>query len=417
MLHWISNSRVSLQRLGFCKLAIVLCEGCRSRSELAEAVRPVLQRPFPIPRNPKLSKWINSLPKRENNSAGNEQAGIHRQYYWIFKHLSQTGWLSKGALAEYFEDIGLPFLLGLLDKECRRTDLGELLIVLQNTDEKNALWEPPQNPITLTKAEQTLFMFSLLKNDGDFIIPFMQALIKHFGENTFTYLEAGNLLPGIIEEISQRFAGAVYTSSDREEYLKLETAKTEISKNIARKAEAEGFGSRREQTAVPRLEWLVDLGILNIIEGQKYRYRLASSGREFSEQVYSSYLNASNKEYVDEAVDKVLDGHFMRLIQNLLYESTDTLTRIDDIVQFLLPAYIKFSSITGYCLIRPLLLLSHIQKWDMGEKCALEYNQTIQALEEAYQQNPNRFYFTTARFGEDYQIKFENVSSQRNDTI
>lgn len=418
MLRWISNSRVSLQRLGFCKLGVAICESCHSRSELVETIQSLLQMPATIPSSPKLLKWLSAGPKWKTHLTTNERIEIPRQYYWIFKHPSHTtGWLSKAALAEYFQDIGLPFLLGLLDDECNKTELGELLMVLQNQNEKNALWEPPQNPITLTKADQTLFIFSLLKNDGDFLIPFMQALIKHFGDNTFTSIEAGNLIPDVIEEILQRFTGAVYTSSDQEEYLKLKDAKTEISKNIERKAETEGFGSRREQTAVPRLEWLVDSGILSRIEGQKYRYLLTPRGREFTKLVYSSYLNASNKGYVDEAVDKVLNDHFMRCVQYLLYGSTDKLTEINDIIQFLSSAYVKFGSVTGYCLVRPLLLLSHIQKWDMGQKCALEYNQVIQALEEAYQQNPNRFYFTTARFGEDYQIKFESISSPHNNTI
>jgi hypothetical protein len=30
-------------------------------------------------------------------------------------------------------------------------------------------------------------------------------------------------------------------------------------------------------------------------------------------------------------------------------------------------------------------------------------------MEEAYQQNPDDFYFTTTRFGEDYQIKIDNI--------
>lgn len=409
MLRWISNSRVSLQRLGFCKLAVALCERCRSRSELAESVQSVIQEAVMAVDNTELTKWIQSRPKKKNIRVG-EQIKPTRQDRWIFDHPSRTGWLSKGALAEYCEDIGLPFLLGLLDEECHKTDLGELLMVLQNTNEKDALWEPPKNPITPTKADQTLFIFSLLKNDGDFLIPFMQALIKHFGENTFSYLEAGNLIPDVIEEILQRFAGAVYTSSDREEYHKLEAAKTEISKNIERKAETEGFGSRREQTVVPRLEWLVDSGILSRIKSQKYRYLLTPRGREFIERIYSSYRNAFDVGYVDEAIDKVLDGHFMRLVQHLLYESIDTLTQINDIIQFLSPAYVEFSSITGYCLVRPLLLLSHIQKWNVGKRCVIEYNQAIEALEEAYQENPNQFYFTTARFGEDYQIKLENTS-------
>ncbi|MFX0194896.1 MAG: hypothetical protein ACFFCW_02145 [Candidatus Hodarchaeota archaeon] len=409
MLRWISNSRVSLQRLGFCKLALALCKGCRSRSELADAVWPVIQTPVTAQASPELAKWVHSHPKRVKHSTGASQMGIHKQDFWIFEHPSQTGWLSRGAFAEYFEDIGLPFLLGLLDDECRRSDIGELLMMLQDTNDKSVLWEPPQNPIVLTRGEQVLFVFSLLKNDGDFLIPFMHALIKYFGEKTFSYLDAGNLIPDVIEEILQRFTGAVFTSSDREEYLKLKAAKSEITKNIEKKAETKGFGSRREQTAVPRLEWLVDLGILSRAEDQRYRYSSFPRSREFIECAYSSYLDASDKGYVDEAVDKVLDNQFIQLVQHLLYGRTGAMTQIHDIIEFLLPAYVEFSSITGYCLIRSLLLLSHVRKWDSGEACVLEYNQAVQTIEKAYQQDPERFYFTTARFGEDFQIKLDKL--------
>ena len=408
MLSWISSSRVSLQRLGFCKLAVALNEGCHSRSDLADAVWLVLQKPVTAPVKPDLLEWIHSLPKREKQSTEDNQERIPKQYYWAFEHPSQRA-LSPGAFAEYFKDIGMPFLLGLLDNECRRTDLGELLAVIQGRNNTNLLWEPPRNPLILSKGDQIFFAFCLLRKDGDFLIPFMHALVNHFGEKTFSYLDAGNLIPDIIEEILQRFAGAVYTSSDREEYLKLKAAKTEITKNIERKAKKEGFGSRREQTAVPRLEWLVDLGILSRAESQRYRYSSVPRSREFIECVYSSYLDASDTGYVDKAVDKVIDNQFIQLVQHLLYGRTGAMTKIHDIIEFLSPAYVEFSNITGYCLIRPLLLLSHIRKWDSSEACVLEYDQAVQTLEEAYQQDPERFYFTTARFGEDFQIKLDKL--------
>ena len=409
MLHWISNSRVSLQRLGFCKLAIVLCDKCHSRSELADKVRPILEKSEPIPMGPEIIEWLNSRPKKKKNLQGNNLRITNRQDYWLFKHPNQTGRLSELAFNEYFNDIGLPFILGLLDEDCRKTSLGNLLMVLQDADDKDMLWEPPKNPITLSKRDQTLFMLSLLKKDGDLLIPFMHALANRFGLDTFSYREAGELLPEIMEGILKKFANVVGTSSDRAEYNSLKAARAKIMENIEKRVETQGFGSRREQTVVPRLEWLVDLGILIRTEGQKYRYSLCTRSQMFTERLYSSYIDTADKGYIDEAVDKTLDSHFMGIIYQLLYESEGKETQVEDIIRFLSPAYSEFSNMTGYCVVRPLLLLSHIKKWDKGESPLLEYDQTIKLLEEAYQQNPDDFYFTTTRFGEDYQIKIDNI--------
>ena len=78
MLHWISNSRVSLQRLGFCKLAIVLCDRCHSRRELANKVRPILEKSEPIPMNPEIIEWLNSRAKKKKNLQGNNQRITNR---------------------------------------------------------------------------------------------------------------------------------------------------------------------------------------------------------------------------------------------------------------------------------------------------------------------------------------------------
>lgn len=407
MIRWISNSRVSLQRLGFCKLAVVPSSIFSSRSELADTVRPFVQKHITIPSNSELIQWVDSIPKEKGRVVKEGQKEIARQYYWILHQKARTGWLSNGAFGEYFEGIGLPFILKLLDDECHKTELGELLLLLQDVNEISSKWEPPLNPITLSKGDKALFLFCILKEDGDFLIPLMHTLVVNFKTQGFSYLEAGNFLPNVIEEVLKRFISSVYTSDDREQYRTLGAARSKIIQNIKEKIEGIGFGSRREQTIVPRLEWLADIGILKREENKKYRYFIPRRGQEFIEKLYSCYIEAANKGYVDKALDTVLDTRLFQLLACLLCELVKDMKSVNDIIQFIAPSYSEYKSVTGYCLVRPLLLLAHIRRWDAGEQCVLEYNQAVKALEKAYQEDPEHFYFTTARFGGDVQVKLD----------
>ncbi len=373
-------------------------------------MKPFVQKHITIPPSSELIQWVDSIPKEKGRVVKEGQKEIQRQYYWILHQEARTGWLSDGAFGEYFEGIGLPFILKLLDDGCLKTELGELLLLLQDVNEVSSKWEPPLNPITLSKGEKALFLFCILKEDGDFLIPLMHTLVVNYKTQGFSYLEAGNFLPNVIEEVLNRFVSSVYTSDDREQYRALEGARSKIIQNIEKKIESTGFGSRREQTIVPRLEWLADIGILKRELNKKYRYFVSRRGQEFIEELYSCYIEAANKGYVDDALHTVLDTKLLQFLFYLLYEPVERLKPVDDVIQFITPSYSECRNITGYCLVRPLLLLAHFRRWDAGENCALEYNQAIQALEEAYQEDPNRFYFTTARFGKDYQIKLETIS-------
>jgi hypothetical protein len=109
----------------------------------------------------------------------------------------------------------------------------------------------------------------------------------------------------------------------------------------------------------------------------------------------------------EEATARLLDRRFFHLAHDLLYEEAD-LQVPADVISFVAPAYARLKSSTGYCVGKTLLLFSHILTWESGRANALEYDSARKGLEDAYQADPNRFYYTTARFGEDFQIRLEH---------
>ena len=405
MIHWISNSRISLQRLGFCRLAVLVCQAASSRTELSERARELVQTSITVEASGEFARWARRRPKGRGVTGKGNEVTLRLQDRWVFEHPSQSGWLLDLAHEEYYEKMGLPFLLGLLDDECNQTDLGELLAHLDTEAVGNWTVEKMGNPLILTPENRVAFLYAIMRSDGDFMIPYVHDLLR-FDGRSFTYLEAGQSVPAVMGRVLARLESAVYTSEDQERFHDMELAKEKIAENIEKNVETKGSGSRREQTVLPRLEWLVDLGVLDRTCSGAREYILCQGSAEFIQALHRHYANAADSGYPEEAVEKVVDRNFFALAHRLLYGLHET-DSPDDIVNFILPAYDEMRSPTGYCVGHPLLLLAHIRRWEAGEHTVIEYETAKAVLEEAYQHDPDRFYFTTARFGEDFQIKIE----------
>ena len=295
-------------------------------------------------------------------------------------------------------------MLDFVDDECRRTDWGHLLLTL-TTGSNGALNFSRINPLTLSTGDILLFLYMLIRQDGDFLIPYLHDLIR-FADKPFSYLDAGENVPMVIDEILRRFRSAVYTGEDRERYEDLRLAQAKIQENIDRRVETMGSGSRREQTVLPRLEWLADIGVLCKQAGGIRSYWMSERGKLFCERIYADYVHFAEEGFPEEATVRLLDRRFFHLAHDLLYKEAN-LQAPGDVISFVAPGYARLKSSTGYCVGKTLLLLSHNLGWESGRPDTLEYDSARRSLEDAYQADPNRFYYTTARFGEDFQIRLE----------
>jgi len=410
MIRWLTRSRLSMQRLGFCKAAVLLSGSVSSSGELAQLMRENLEaRTVKVPGSPDLDAW---LARRRNQVGAEMKEGSSRaiplQDYYVRHHPSRTGWLSREAFNEYAEYLARR--LGFLDDAFRRTEAGDLLVdVLMRSDEREGFeqGEPRGNILILDTRQRVLFLYQLLAADGDFLVPYAGSIASRFGTSQFSYLEAGELLPGVCREVARTFSGYTYTADDREMLDKLNSTATRIEKHIAESIEKQGSGSRREQTSIPRLEWLIDLGLAKRqpTEDSARVFALTEQGRMFSVQASSLYAQYLSTRYADNALMAVLDDHFYDLVSQLYFGGKAEPWDEGDPVDFLRPAFDALSKLRGYYLLRPLLLLANLNALQSELPRFLEYSKVRDLLETAYQAAPDRFSYTIDRFATDYQLR------------
>jgi hypothetical protein len=366
---------------------------------------------FPVPDDEALATWLKGLNRA---SESNPEILISLQKLYIHGHPSigipghpsQAGWLSRRAFREYVEY--LPRHLGLVTGSFGPTDMGLLLAQNLMPAEQHEAFShySTSNPLILQRGEQIFFLYNLLAADGDFLVPFFEALMNRFGEGSFNYLDAGSLVPDTIGGILDRFAGSVYTQSDREQMKKLESARETILKNIKNKDEEKGSGSRREQTTIPRLEWLVDVGATERVESRTWRFTEAGLKLTELTQAYGAEMA---KRYPENVMAAILDLWFFGYVGRAYgYMPSQNVGR-DKFMTFIWPAYQQLAGVGSYCLLRPLLLYANILSLHNHQGLFLEYEEATKLLEDTYQSDPAALQYTIDRYNTDYQIRIERT--------
>lgn len=406
--RWISRSRLSMQRLGFCKAVLTFSEFARTQGQMADLLRTRLEeQKFTVPYNEALAAWLKALG---GETILNPEIVTSLQKLYIYGHPSQTGWLSRLGFNEYVEY--LPRGLGLVTASYERTDMGLVLYEgLMSTEQREAFSHfSDANPLVLEHGEQVFFLYNLLAVDGDFLVPFCDVLLNRFADGSFNYLDAGSLIPGIIENMRNSFLGSAYTLADQKQLQILEKARQQILKNIEEKAEEQGSGSRREQTAIPRLEWLVDMGVVEWVGSRTWRF--TEVGLKLNE-LTQSYAAEMRQRYPENVVGALLDSWFFGFVARSYGNTVPQNVGRDKFLTFIWPAYKELAGVGGYCLLRPLLLYSNILSLRNGRGLFLEYDKAIGLLEDIYQSDTTALHYTIDRYNTDYQIKFERILENR----
>ncbi len=417
---WLSGTRRSMQRLGFCKATLIFSDRARTSGEMADVLRTELgdkdfgrEKLHTVPHDQGFCDWMKARPN--GGSVGQHEDGtdsIRIQYRYIFRHPSQSGWLSRLGFNEYVEY--LPKKLQFVDSIYDPTNMGEVLSKALMDDTERRSFETVSdeiNPLILTIQQQIYFLYNLLTADGDFFIPFTSSLLLNFGKNSFSYLDVGRILPEVIEIVELNFLTSLYTSEDRKQYDKLIKLKGTVEKQNEERTEQKGSGSTREQINVPRLEWMIDLGLAKRVKSDKSASRLTYSftkiGRIFATEISQKYDQALKHFYPEESLRRVLDNSFYSIINLSYFNGKAKHFSGNDVISFLQDGYKRLKSLYGYCLCRPLLLLANILAFDKSNPSFLEHNHAVELIEAAYRRNPSRFHYTIDRFNTDYQIKLE----------
>lgn len=394
-----------MQRLGFCKAVLAFSELARTPGQMADILRARLEeQKLTIPYDEALAAWLKRL---DRNTESTPEISISLQKVYIYYgHPSRTGWLSRLGFNEYVEY--LPRHLGLVTGSFEPTDMGLLLSQnLMPAEQHEAFSEySTSNPLILERGEQIFFLYNLLAADGDFLLPFCEAFLNRFGNGSFNYLDAGSLVPDIIGDILDKFAGAVYTQFDRKQMKDLESAREKILKNILGKAEEKGSGSRREQTTIPRLEWLVDLGLAEQVESRIWSF--TETGLKLSD-LTQAYEAEMTKRYPDNVMGALLDSRFLGFVSGAYGKKPLQNVGREQFLTFVWPAYRQLVGVGGYSLLRPLLLYANILSLLNQQGLFLEYDEATKLLEDAYQSDPTALHYTIDRYNTDYQIRIERT--------
>jgi len=393
-----------MQRLGFCKAVLAFSTLARTQGQMADILRTRLEEQrFSVPYDEALAAWLKGLDK---TTELNPEISISLQKLYIYGHPSRTGWLSRLGFNEYVEY--LPHGLGLVTGSYEPTDMGLVLAQgLMSPDQHEAFNHPStSNPLILGLGEQIFFLYNLLTVDGDFLLPFCGELLNRYGNGSFNYLDAGSLVPDLIDDLLNRFSGSAYSQSDRKQLGNLEKARRQILKNIQEKAEEQGAGSRREQTTIPRLEWLVDVGVAERIESRTWRF--TEAGLKLTE-LTNAYGAEMAKRYPENVRAAILDLWFFGYVSRAYGYMPSQNVGQDKFVTFVRPAYQQLAGVGGYCLLRPLLLYANILSLHNHQGLFLEYEEATKLLEDTYQSDPTALQYTIDRYNTDYQIRIERT--------
>jgi len=402
-IRWVSRSRLSMQRLGFCKAVLAFSALARTQGQMADILRTRLEEQrFPVPDDKAFVAWLKGLDRATELSP--DSTSLQKLY--IYGHPSRIGWLSRLGFNEYVEY--LPHGLDLVTGSYDSTDMGLVLSQgLMSPDQHEAFNHPSTtNPLVLERGEQVFFLYNLFNADGDFLLPFCEALLNRFGDGSFNYLDAGSLVPNMIVGILDRFADSVYSQSDREQMKRLESARKKILENIEEKAEEKGSGSRREQTTIPRLEWLVDVGAAERVEPRTWRF--TEAGLKLTE-LTQAYEAEMAKRYPENVMRAILDLWFFGYVSRAYGHMPSQNVGRDKFVTFIWPAYRRLAGVGGYCLLRPLLLYANILSINNDQSLFLEHEEATKLLEETYQLDSSALQYTIDRYNTDYQIKIERT--------
>ena len=404
-MHWLKNTRRAQQRLSLCRLVVDLTGPVRTASEMADDLRAVVNREFVVPGDPVLIAWIQDRRGSLGAIVSHSTVAIQAQAWYLFRYRSQSGWLSPKGVDEYVE--GMPRQLGLVDEVFRVTEAGQILREVLGDDQDRRCWEEPcgdYNPMELPPDVRYFLAHAVVSADGDFLIPWVHRLVERFASGVFSYLDAGVEIPPVLESMVANFEPVAYLVNDRHQLLAAESARSRIETEISTRKEKEGSGSRRDQTSVPRLEWLVDLGILTRVNPSSLSYRFTPVGRDVASRLGAAYQAAIKEHFADTALQRVLDESFAGAAWPLL-GAQDRSGRNWDVLTFLRPAYDAIDSISGYCLLRTLNLTAAIFAARRGASRPVEYSTVVAELEQTYKDRPGLVQFTVDRLSTDYQVK------------
>jgi len=315
-------------------------------------------------------------------------------------------------VSEFLETV--PNKIGFLESESRMSEPAVVFyrVLMDELERHSLVAVAERNPLHLSAAQSYFLTYYILISDGDFLIPMLKELAAQYRSRRFTYLDAGSILPDVMLEVVTAFTSVIYLDDDRRKLSTLETSRERVLQDIATRREREGSGSKRDQIIVPRLEWLVDLGFLSRGNGESTGfYEFTPEGLDAATSLGTAYETFLRTGFPDQALSRLLDEHYAECMSHLA-PGHPTVGRLDPetLIEVLRSTYDAIGSITGYVLLRPIVLASAIDALG-STKTIFEYSEFVRCLQEMHERHSDWITYTVDRLSTDYQVKLLKTMS------
>ena len=315
----------------------------------------------------------------------------------------------------YLADPSLPSAVGKLVKDDWRyyppfgTNLGLIrsgtysantraltLLYFTSEEEHRAFIDylPEFNPFRVNSKQALLFLYSMIENDGEVIIPLIRKLIEQ-QITSFNDREVGNLLPEIYQTVIERYRKGMLSYDLRDRLETLEKS----AKNIGAQRLKENYegGSSREHAARPRLEPYVDIGLFSKSNPMKYEYSFSPVGLRWA-AAFSGQEDSA-------AVEQFLSRRFFQTAAVAWDIAAAPLFTPEEIVSRLKRSAKAISSSSGYAPIEEMALLAGIEAL-VDDHQIIEIGAAREALIAFQKANPYQVRFTVDRMGTLAHAKF-----------
>jgi hypothetical protein len=342
-IRWVEYARRSMQRLGFLKWVSILASPSRAQTleTLTRAFYLGVTKEVSVPKEKResLDAYVLLHQQRTEHPGLAQIQDLYLSDPLLPSHSgSITGDLEKAGYrhAVYVEMPKWATQLRLLrEQNYTLTDRGKVLLIVGGVKADDFSAWSPRNPLLLNVAERYVSLYSLLDADGDFLSALYRRLLP---TQTFTRADAGL---GTLEALEELRGGRLkHPSVGRMQELR---RKIDRTVDAIRKQRQGGLGPR-ESLATPRIEPLVDCGILRKPDPDRYEYSFTDWGRLFLNALVSA-----------ESVGAFLDNGFSSAFATLTGQSVNHELPPLSIFE---ESYTQLRSGLGYVSLRELALCS-----------------------------------------------------------
>ena len=269
-------------------------------------------------------------------------AAKEKQEKWLTQARSNTGHITPGTSGDII-DWAVSWGL-LFPSTFSWTTTARILDHLISDEEYNLVIgeDSDYNPLNLSMKEKLFYLYICLKEDGASLVYLLNNLIS---PDTWSRQTAANLLPDIYEKYGELLKSSVESLSE------ISSAQTLIEFAEQMRKGRKNVVGTKELRVTPRLEQLVDLGIIDKPpkNRDKYVYVRTEFTKRFAEQ-FDNWL---------EPEEKLDSCFFKRCAYTYGIKATEAEER--DIILTLLRNYEKLVAAYGIAGIDEVALLSSIE--------------------------------------------------------